>query len=489
MPNSYPPRSHAMPSSRRSPSSREYAQEPKSEVSHGNGNVHRHRMHLPRFNHNGHEVTKGIEPEGESGRTGFHPLKFLKISYKSNSVISSWVNILWPMVPVAIALHFALPNTKGAHLAIFITNFIAMVPAANTVGFCGSELARKLPKVLGVIIETTLGSIVEIVLFMVLLVTGREQNVPVIRAAILGSILANMLLCLGFCFVAGGLKGGQQSFHEAISEAGSGLMLVAAMGLVLPTVYYNALNGRTDLELGVNEISNEMLKISRATAIILLAAYFVYLLFQLKSHDNLFHEIYERDELIDKDRHEELAKPKLTLTECIVGLFISLTCVSMIAVFLVIEIPHMVEERHISDSFMGLILVPVVEKAAEHLLAIDEAWDGQMNLALAHVLGASIQTALLNTPLVIIVGWGLNIGMNMQFEVFDAVSLVLAVLVVGSFLRDRKSNYMEGSLLIFVYVIIAIAAFYYPDPPHHGGGESSGAESGGETGSHERRFF
>lgn len=104
-----------------------------------------------------------------------------------------------------------------------------MIPAANSVGFCGSELARKLPKVLGVIAETTLGSVVEIVLFMVLLKTSNgDSNVPVIRAAILGSILANMLLCLGFCFVAGGLKGGEQTFHEAISEAGSGLMLVAA---------------------------------------------------------------------------------------------------------------------------------------------------------------------------------------------------------------------------------------------------------------------
>ncbi|KAK3209295.1 hypothetical protein GRF29_69g1343784 [Pseudopithomyces chartarum] len=477
-------------SSRRSRSSREYTTEPKPDVPHANGNGHRqHHMHLPRFNHNGHEVTPGIEPEGESGRKGFHPFKFLKIIFKSNSMISSWVNILWPMVPVAIALHFALPDTPGSHLAIFITNFIAMIPAANTVGFCGSEFARKLPKVIGVVAETTFGSVVEIVLFMVLLVTGREANVPVIRAAILGSILANMLLCLGFCFMAGGLKGGEQSFHEAISEAGSGLMLVAAMGLVLPTVYYNALNGRTDLNLANGEIATEMLKISRATAIILLVAYLVYLLFQLKSHDNLFHEIFENDELVDKDRHKELAKPKLTLTECVIGLLISLACVSLIAVFLVLEIPHMVEERHISDSFMGLILVPVVEKAAEHLLAIDEAWDGQMNLALAHVLGASIQTALFNTPLVIIVGWGLNIGMNMQFEVFDSVSLVLAVLVVGSFLRDKKSNYLEGSLLIFVYVIIAIAAFYYPDPVHHGAAEGGHETSGGETAGHERRFF
>ena len=142
------------------------------------------------------------------------------------------------------------------------------------------------------------------------------------------------------------------------------LLTINAVGLILPTVYYNALNGRTDLQLAAGEISNEMLKISRATAVILLAAYLVYLLFQLKSHDNLFHEIFENDELIDKDRHKELAKPKLTLTECIIGLLISLACVSLIAVFLVLEIPHMVEERHISDSFMGLILVPVVEKAA-----------------------------------------------------------------------------------------------------------------------------
>lgn len=144
------------------------------------------------------------------------------------------------------------------------------------------------------------------------------------------------------------------------------MLIIESVGLVLPTVYYNALNGRTDLTIlgGENEILDEMLKISRATAIILLAAYLVYTFFQMKSHDNLFAEIYEADELRDKDRHEELAKPKLTLTEAIIALVISLACVSMIAVFLVLEIPYMVEERHISDAFLGLILIPVVEKFA-----------------------------------------------------------------------------------------------------------------------------
>ena len=113
---------------------------------------------------------------------------------------------------------------------------------------------------------------------------------------------------------------------------------------------------------------------------------------------------------------------------------------------------------------MGLILVPVVEKAAEHLTAVDEAWDDQMNFALSHVLGATIQTALLNAPLVVIVGWGLGKPMNLHFAMFDIIVLILAILVVGNFLRDQKSNYLEGALCIIVYIIIAAGAFYYPNP-------------------------
>lgn len=105
-----------------------------------------------------------------------------------------------------------------------------MVPAANMLGFAGQELSRKMPqKAIAVVLETTLGSVVELVLFMVLLKTDvGGSNVPVLRAAILGSILANLLLCLGSCFVAGGVKNDVQKFHEAVSESGSGLMLVAA---------------------------------------------------------------------------------------------------------------------------------------------------------------------------------------------------------------------------------------------------------------------
>jgi len=102
-----------------------------------------------------------------------------------------------------------------------------MLPSANLLGFAGQELARKLPKVFGVILETTLGSLVEVVLFLVLIIHRKEHGVPIIQAAILGSILANLLLCLGVCFFIGGMKRSEQTFHDAVSDTGSNLMLVA----------------------------------------------------------------------------------------------------------------------------------------------------------------------------------------------------------------------------------------------------------------------
>ena len=134
-----------------------------------------------------------MHPDGESGRKYFHPWHFLRICFRSTSTASKLTNLLWPFTIAAMIMHFAFPEH---HLWVFITCYLGMVPAANLVGFAGQELARKIPKVAGVILETTFGSIVEIILFMVL-IAGGNKNVAVIRAAILGSILANLLFCLG----------------------------------------------------------------------------------------------------------------------------------------------------------------------------------------------------------------------------------------------------------------------------------------------------
>lgn len=122
------------------------------------------------------------------------------------------------------------------------------------------------------VLETLLGSIVEIVLFMVLLAKSNNNNlIPVIQAAILGSILANLLLCLGLCFFVGGMRRKELAFSEAISEVGSGLMLVAGFGLLIPSAFFTAL--RNTPSITESALRERVLTISRATAIILLVAF------------------------------------------------------------------------------------------------------------------------------------------------------------------------------------------------------------------------
>jgi Ca2+:H+ antiporter len=135
------------------------------------------------------------------------------------------------------------------------------------------------------------------------------------------------------------------------------------MGLVLPAVFYRSLINNVDFDSTAESISHSSILISRGVAIISLVGYIIYIGYQTISHDGLLHEIFEADEHKDNDRHEELAKPKFTLIEALVALLISLACVALIAISLVEEIPYIVD-RGVKDAFVGLILIPLVEKVA-----------------------------------------------------------------------------------------------------------------------------
>ncbi|KXH54171.1 calcium/proton exchanger [Colletotrichum nymphaeae SA-01] len=133
------------------------------------------------------------------------------------------------------------------------------------------------------------------------------------------------------------------------------------------------------------------------------------------------------------------------------NLLLCLVLVTLLLIFLVRGIEHVIQSA-VPDRFLGLILPPLVEKAAEHLAAIDEAW------------APSIHPALFNGLLVILVGWALGKPTDLNFEIFMIALLVLSILVVGNFLRDGESNLLEGTLLVVVYTIIAIACWCYPSP-------------------------
>lgn len=161
---------------------------------------------------------------------------------------------------------------------------------------------------------------------------------------------------------------------------------------------------------------------------------------------------------------DEADKPIMSRTAAVVMLLFSTALVAICAEFMVEAIPAMIESSPtVSEAFIGLIILPIVGNAAEHVTAVTVAAKNKMDLAIGVAVGSSIQIALFVTPVVVLLGWILKTDMSLYFNLFETISLFVTAFVVNFLVLDGRSNYLEGSLLIAAYVIIALVAFYYPD--------------------------
>jgi Ca2+:H+ antiporter len=174
---------------------------------------------------------------------------------------------------------------------------------------------------------------------------------------------------------------------------------------------------------------------------------------------------------------DEEEKPEISRTTAILLLLGSTGLVALCAEFMVDSINEVVGDGSgLSEAFVGLILLPIVGNAAEHVTAVTVAMKNKMDLAIGVALGSSIQIAIFVTPLVVILGWIMNKEMSLFFTLFETVSLFVSAFIVNFLVLDGRSNYLEGALLCSAYVIIAVAAFFYP-------GADSANELGGGNGS------
>ncbi|KAL6704127.1 hypothetical protein ACN47E_008790 [Coniothyrium glycines] len=165
--------------------------------------------------------------------------------------------------------------------------------------------------------------------------------------------------------------------------------------------------------------------------------------------------------LNDDDEDEEPAN--MSIKAAIFMLLISTGLVAVCADFMSDAIEPMVETSGISQAFIGLIILPIVGNAAEHVTAVTVAMKNKMDLAIGIAVGSSIQIAIFITPVIVILGWIMGKEMTLYFNIFETVALFVTVLVVNFLVLDGRSNYLEGSLLVAAYVIIALASFFYPD--------------------------
>jgi len=196
------------------------------------------------------------------------------------------------------------------------------------------------------------------------------------------------------------------------------------------------------------DTKDNILILSHGTAIILLVLYVLYLVFQLRSHANLFDA--ERVAAEDDDESEE---PQMGPWAAAGVLIIVTIAVAVCAEYLVDSIDSLVQTAHISKTFVGLILLPIVGNAAEHVTAIVVAVKDKMDLAMGVAIGSSMQIALLVTPFLVILGWIIDQPMTLHFETFETVIFFLSVLVVAYVIEDGKSNYLEGAMVSFHRIV------------------------------------
>ncbi|KAI7538706.1 hypothetical protein KC317_g17702, partial [Hortaea werneckii] len=170
-----------------------------------------------------------------------------------------------------------------------------------------------------------------------------------------------------------------------------------------------------------------------------------------------------RSEDQEVTEEEEQPKEEMSRTAALVLLLVSTGLVAACAEFMVDAIPAMLESSpSVNQAFIGLIILPIVGNAAEHVTAVLVATKNKMDLAIGVAVGSSIQIALFVTPIVVLLGWILDTEMSLYFNLFETVSLFVTAFVVNFLVLDGRSNYLEGSLLIAAYVIIAVGAFFYP---------------------------
>ena len=383
------------------------------------------------------EATVMVEVESED--SGMHGLWYF--FDPRNNLLS----ILLLTVPMA----FYFSSTHNTGMA-FIFSMVAIMPLAWLMGKATEEIATRTSESVGGLLNATFGNAAEVIIAVMALYAAYKAGVgsdtaetmmQVVRASLIGSILGNLLLVMGLALLYGGIKHSTQTFNEDASQTNGSLMLLAMVGLVIPASF-----GMTADSAHIGGL----VELSRWTAIILLGVYGLHLLFQLKTHV----ELYATD-----GHHDE--EPEMSLKNAVILLVGATIFVALMAEILVHTIEAAASQFGLPPLFIGMILLPMFGNAAEHFTAVTVAGKDKMDLSIGIAIGSSIQIALLVAPAMILVAWGFGLPLTLEFGIFETAATFMAVLVANFIVQDGKSNWLEGAMLVATYAIIAIAFLYF----------------------------
>ncbi|KAI5829927.1 hypothetical protein K523DRAFT_273327 [Schizophyllum commune Tattone D] len=189
----------------------------------------------------------------------------------------SWINVLLIFNPISWALYYSHQEDG----AVFGTALLGIIPLAGMLGHGTETVALYTGDALGGLINASLGNATEFIIAILLLV---KCEIRVVQASLLGGLLSNLLLVTGMAFIVGGIRFSEQEFRQTAAQLNTSLLTLAVIALVMPTAFAIAL----EQVAGPDQERDVVLQISRGSAVILIAIYISYMVFQLYSHTYLY---------------------------------------------------------------------------------------------------------------------------------------------------------------------------------------------------------
>ena len=355
--------------------------------------------------------------------------------------------IFVPLAAIAEWLHW------GA-VQVFVFAALAIIPLAGLMGGATESLAHRFGAGVGGLLNATFGNAAELIIALVALQQGLFD---VVKASLTGSIIGNVLLVLGLSILMGGLGRERQTFDRAAAAAGSTLLALAAIGLVVPAMFHMVGEGavRRAVVTAQHEMAAER-TLSLEIGVVLFVAYLLSLLFSLGTHRHL----YAGQE--HAGAHAPVG-PVPAPGRAALTLGLATAAVAWMSELLVGAVHEAARAIGVSEVFIGVVVVAVIGNAAEHSTAVLVAMKNKMDLAMNIAIGSSIQIALFVAPLLVFVSYLAPAGpMDLRFTPFEVVAVGIAVGVVNLVAQDGESNWLEGALLLAVYLVLGIAFFFLP---------------------------
>jgi Ca2+:H+ antiporter len=217
-----------------------------------------------------HDEKEDADPSGKQKQT------FTAVGQFRATVLNSWINILFIASPIGIATYYAHVNP----VAVFVINFIAIIPLAAMLSYATEEIALRTGEVLGGLLNASFGNAVELIVSIIALT---QNQILIVQTSLIGSMLSNLLLVMGMCFFFGGFNRIEQEFNMTVAQTASSLLFLAVAALIIPTAFQDWSSAAT-----VNDTKPGVAELSRGTSIMLLIVYACYLFFQLKSHSKMY---------------------------------------------------------------------------------------------------------------------------------------------------------------------------------------------------------